>query len=918
MAAGLKLEPLDKGLVNARDPSLLQPGELQQTDNACYKPNSLGLHKSPSNSQFNVTAVGTNTKGLRYCAFDFVSVAANVTVNAITITPVTSGQFAPIPQGAKVRGDFIPDDVTVVTNNGTQIILSAAATASGNPTLQFEATNLLVSQANNAYNIAPAGTSGTFTQLVAVTEGEQLESVHYENKHFLLNGKNVNKVLLSNQTVREHGLKPVAAAPTLVTAAGGWAVETGTGWYSYWTTEYDKANDVESDFIGKPAVINVPNTTTKVTITRPNRVNTSATHWRVYRSLKLGETTATQSAIDQTNGFPFGNLVATMELKDDGTQNSVDDGGAVSSTTARIPGVLGPFTVTLDGVTWQNNTTSAPTVANFQTVEGNYNRVVNSITSPVLGRYANIAIELGNFGFTAGNITALPITGIQVAVTAKKAAGNPNLRVAVLGKGASFFPGLTLTKNNPLTAAFATVTLGTTSDRWGGPSGRANFLSPDKDLEWTMDDMTDGNFRVILIASVPSNGDEVQVDRVTVTVSFGGGQQVGTLQPFPALTVKPFGVTISTGRNGPPPKSSTGDIFQDSLVVNDVTDESIIRYSWPAKPDAFPTLYFLNFETKDQDRVTLIKTVGNNMVVGLSSQIYRVQYLPRDTDAEFDRGRAIELIENNHGIVGPMAGCVFSMQDGAQILAYVSRFGLHRTDTYRTTTLTNDLNWESMVDLNNLSRTVIINNPERYELQVYYVPRGSATPTLLTRRIRLSYHPLHIKGDGGLKVSGPDTGVWQSAALAVLRDGSRPLYTGSNTGRVFLENQGSYSTMTLKSRQMYLAGAGGEWKYDGLYVHHTLYATSGATSPMNIDTNLDISKQGTSSRVSATKSIAVPAFTTPADANYPQDRQLSYCDQLEAGEGIATTLAPASSQLPLSIDYFVVKGQDFGEEMSLK
>ena len=186
-------------------------------------------------------------------------------------------------------------------------------------------------------------------------------------------------------------------------------------------------------------------------------------------------------------------------------------------------------------------------------------------------------------------------------------------------------------------------------------------------------------------------------------------------------------------------------MFQDSLLLNDVEDSSIARYSFPSRIDLFPAPYFLNFDTKEQDEITLIRTVGNVVIIGLKHQIYRANYLPRDTDAEFERGRAVEVVETAHGIAGRTAGVVFTLPGFGQALAYANNYGVFMTDGYRVRPLTSDLDWWGTVNLSYLSNSKFINNTELQVLEFYYVPVDVADLSAATKQLYFHYHPSHLK-----------------------------------------------------------------------------------------------------------------------------------------------------------------------------
>src|SRR5688572_19730938 len=58
------------GLVTARHPALLNPGELQRTDDCVYREKSTAIHRAPGRTVYNSTPLSAGTKGLAYLSFD--------------------------------------------------------------------------------------------------------------------------------------------------------------------------------------------------------------------------------------------------------------------------------------------------------------------------------------------------------------------------------------------------------------------------------------------------------------------------------------------------------------------------------------------------------------------------------------------------------------------------------------------------------------------------------------------------------------------------------------------------------------------------------------------------------------------------------------------------------------------------------
>jgi hypothetical protein len=276
-------------------------------------------------------------------------------------------------------------------------------------------------------------------------------------------------------------------------------------------------------------------------------------------------------------------------------------------------------------------------------------------------------------------------------------------------------------------------------------------------------------------------------------------------------------------------------VFEDTLVLNDVANPSQIRWSFPGDPESFPPSYFLDFETRENDQVRLVKVVNSSLIVALDASIWRVNYLPSERDSSFDRGKAMAPISKTYGCVNPMCACTFSMDGATELLAFVSDSGIHVTDGYSFRTVTDGLDWRGIISTTATTNNyALINNREEQELIFYF--RNNALANGGFRALHLSYSSDHV-ANGQLKISGmvdmrntvgANSANIRSAWTVQRTSGETNVYLGfggnstaAGAGQVYRENGTTLpvadDTMGYVTRRMYLAGMGNEWEGAEIY-----------------------------------------------------------------------------------------------------
>jgi sugar lactone lactonase YvrE len=678
------VEPLHGGVWSAPDPSLLKPGQLSAGRNFVYLGGSPAIFRSWGRAVFGtVSASAVDVNGLRAAQFD--------------------------------EGDHI---------------LIAAASASY--------LTAVVSADTGTFGVLTAGLAGVPTQL---------DSVQYRNRHYLLPGitKDPMATIGTNgclytsaagagvpPSLRQHGMSPVRSSPSITTGSGTFSTTVTGGYYEYWTTEIANFTEgarnfaasahgsataesnssqsiyrMESTFDSTPGTAWISSQSVVPTIAMPVLANPSVTtHWRIYRS--------PMKAASTDREFPIGYMVGELAAAGASAVTSFADSGVAASAAWSFPASANASAAYLGSqnpwyaAEWASATAMYASGAGF--------------ASAAPGK------RQGMYAFAAPTASG-PVHGLEVSVTAyvEPGAGNhADLRVWVcpnrqspFGRPETIYPyggvpqyrmeSRVAQVTATASASAQVVTFGGSTDRWFA----SNYPSP-----LTMSDINP-KFMIVLENGLQS-GKHLFVDAVAFRTFYGAVSE-STIQ-FPSVVYTYGDEVIQVGKNGEPPSSSTGDMFQGCLVVNDLSDPSLLRYSYPDEPDSFPSTYYLNFETRENDAIKLIKVVNNRLIVGLGASLWRVNYLPSERDAVFDRGKTMEAITRDYGVVNPMCACTFSPDGPTEYLAFVSNQGVHYTDGYNLTTLTDGVDWRTDVLSTSSTSTPIalINDKENCILRFYY------------------------------------------------------------------------------------------------------------------------------------------------------------------------------------------------------
>lgn len=753
------IEKLNQGLVTSRQGSLLQPGELTSADDAVYHPNDPAIHRGPGRTEY---------------------IPASGTVDIAT----------------KIKGlNYLQFDNNLDGDSDSYII------AYIRDTLQDEYHHSVFSSR-----------SGTFTQTeIGVGDGPTLDAVHYRNRYYLLNGnigKVANRVFKAAKgapTTRRHGL--VAAGldpsedPTITTAAGSWPLDEvfwGVGRFFFWTTEVidpGGTDELESAFTGEPPFIDLQKNGAgvipfDVTVSRhatlSNPGAAGATEIRFY----MAKASLFQSWDNSL--LTRGHRVGTAGVSGTPTNDAI----TLTDSFAWVGPSQAPLTAEVDSGT-------VGVVDNVKVKDGSTATIVDPTNTGV--------IDIYDYGFSLPGGTT--VQGVKVYIRWKGSAALGHSRIQCQ-------LGLDLDTGSPTLSAVKTFNI--------GAGDFETHIQGDPGDTWglTLNDVntTDAQgFGVRLTVNQLSafSTSTTEIDSVDIRLITAN---IPTIGPnYPVTSVQISNVTFIGHSNLPPPTASTGDIYEGQLVINNVENPLEFVWSLPLQPDYFPQFYKMTIPTKMLDNVKVIRRVGDILVVWREHSIYRINFLPRNTDPEFDTGRAFEELSGDHGGISTQSVTIFTPPVGPTMACYASSRGLHITDGAQVIDIGQDLDWPNTVDVPSLASAVLINYPTRYQIWFYYDSGGGGENDKV---LVIHYHPSLQKADNSFPITGPLNYV-SGACAAVGRLGPEyVLLTGHvSDGKVYVEDngvddvEGTGINPNITTRELYPAAVGYDWTAERTWIH---------------------------------------------------------------------------------------------------
>lgn len=277
---------------------------------------------------------------------------------------------------------------------------------------------------------------------------------------------------------------------------------------------------------------------------------------------------------------------------------------------------------------------------------------------------------------------------------------------------------------------------------------------------------------------------------------------------FDYVTASVDGRSAGDAKNGELPRRVTcGDVYQDCLMINDLDNPRMVRYSYPGQYQSFPnSLFFLTMNSTDADAVTAIKNLGQVAIVLTSTTCWRVSSLPTSSDFDFSHGEVQTILAESTGTSRSQAVTKAHLpQPYGTVCCWVSGRGIFATNGFDVIELTSHIDWKKINV--KLDKCNLVDDPMEHRL-VFHDGNSNL--------YYLHYHPAHVT-DGVLAITGPITrpgGV--SHLFRFYTEGGLPqvasldatghlLYEGLNN---MDESTGTTVLMDAETKEYYPGGIG--------------------------------------------------------------------------------------------------------------
>ena len=276
------------------------------------------------------------------------------------------------------------------------------------------------------------------------------------------------------------------------------------------------------------------------------------------------------------------------------------------------------------------------------------------------------------------------------------------------------------------------------------------------------------------------------------TTAIGTTQITDNNTAVGSLTVPGYGIIsiggLDTDRDEAPPVFSViFGPFQDSLLAVSVDEPRNLRFTPAGYPDSWPSGYGIPLETARRDEIVTGVVLPGRVGVFCNDSVHTVYRLPRDADSIFAAGEAQEVLTDERGCVSRRGACTFTPPGASQFAAWVSRDGIWASNLASAPVpLTDKIDWEGRVDISELVRCRLLNDPLNRRL--VFIHRKAGDTTHNTGIWYLDYQEFQGRG---IRVTFADHGPLVDAVTIGASDGLRrvvSLDSRASNGQVYIES----------------------------------------------------------------------------------------------------------------------------------
>jgi len=614
---------------------------------------------------------------------------------------------------------------------------------------------------------ATPGTTGTFASLKTGLSASAvtLDSAHFNDRHYLVNGFDKMQVLENEKTVRVAGLESPQVAPTIVASVGGTTLNRPTATLS--STAVTNPDDAWDTDLETFAAATVDSDTTSATATYGSWAP-SATGKVKIKFLLAGLQTGGDFPSDSSDWGSFGDMSIRSRFNVTIKLEVSEDSGATFTTALEEVRIFA-----MGQILSHDHDISADSALVHVKATITY----NSGSAAATLRIYDVRIQAGgavaNFSHTIGAFWAL---SEYDATTGRESPLGPQSKLTLLS-----------------TENLATIT-GAAVVRNAAATHMRLYRTPDG-------------------GTVPGQLGLVGQFVAGVSKTFLDDFSVWAFDEQPLPLSPRFPVQVPGGdhvtyfpRDTPPPILDFVVRYQGVLAGG----KGRALFMSTGRPESWPEINMIDsFPFPENDSLVNAVVVGDNLLLGAKDLMIVLNGLPVLQGNSFFLPTAKPL-SGQPGLAAFRGITAYSVA-GEPRAAWVSYWGVHETNGFTARRLTTDANWSAKVGTD-VSNAVLEYDKER-QLLILAVNNQHAL-------IHLT--PEHTKQNGLPKVTWGAPGRISDLASSVI-SGTNRIYSGHATdGKVYLENNGNTDASNSYD-------ASGTWplivKSERKYYGHELYAT---------------------------------------------------------------------------------------------